>query len=114
LLACMGIYGTVSYMVVLRTQEVGIRMALGASRASVLRLMLRESIRPVWTGIGVGLILSLGASYLLRAVLYGLGAMDVISFGGMSLLFLAIATLAAFFPSRAATQVDPIVALRYE
>jgi macrolide transport system ATP-binding/permease protein len=114
LLACMGIYGTVSYMVVLRTHEVGIRMALGASRGKVLGLMLRESMRPVINGIGAGIILAMGASYLLRTLLYGLGAVDVISFGGMSLLFLAIAMVAAFFPSRTATRVDPIVALRYE
>ncbi|MFC5864708.1 ABC transporter permease [Acidicapsa dinghuensis] len=114
LLACMGIYGTVSYMVVLRTHEVGIRMALGASRATVLRLMLRESMRPVVTGIGAGLVLAVGASYLLRTLLYGLSALDVISFAGMSMLFLLIAMVAAYFPSRTATLVDPIVALRYE
>ncbi len=114
LLACMGIYGTVSYMVVLRTHEVGIRMALGASRATVLRLILRESLRPVMMGIGAGLVLALGASYLLRTLLYGLGAVDVVSFAGVSMLFLAIALAAAYFPSRTATLVDPIVALRYE
>ncbi|WP_109489283.1 ADOP family duplicated permease [Occallatibacter savannae] len=114
LLACMGIYGTVSYMVVLRTHEVGIRMALGASRRNVLALMLRESMRPVVMGIGAGLVLAGGASFLLRMLLYGMSALDVLSFAGMSMLFLAIALLAAFFPSRAATRVDPIVALRYE
>jgi predicted permease len=114
MLACMGIYGTVSYMVVLRTHEIGIRMALGASRSKVLALMMRDSMRPVLTGIGVGLVLAGGASYLLRTLLYGLEAMDMLSFAGMSMLFLAIAMLAAFFPSRAATRVNPIVALRYE
>ena len=114
LLACMGIYGTVSYMVVLRTHEVGIRMALGASRRKVLELMLRESMRPVVMGIGAGLVLAGGASFLLRMLLYGWGVFDALSFAGMSMLFLAIALLAAFFPSRAATRVDPIVALRYE
>lgn len=114
LLACMGIYGTVSYMVVLRTREVGIRMALGASRASVLRWMLRDSMRPVVTGIGAGVVLAVGATYLLRTLLYGLNAVDAVSFAGVSMLFLAIALMAAYFPSRAATLVDPIVALRYE
>jgi predicted permease len=114
LLACMGIYGTVSYMVVLRTHEVGIRMALGASRVTVLRLMLRESMRPVLMGIGAGLVLALGASYLLRTLLYGLSAVDAVSFAGVSMLFLVIALAAAYLPSRAATLVDPIVALRYE
>jgi predicted permease len=114
LLACMGIYGTVSYMVVLRTHEIGIRIALGASRNKVLVLMLRDSMRPVLTGIGVGLVLAGAASYLVRTLLYGLGAMDMLSFAGMSILFLTIAMVAAFFPSHAATRVDPIVALRYE
>jgi predicted permease len=114
LLACMGIYGTVSYMVVMRTHEVGIRMALGASRGSVLSLILRESTRPVIAGLGVGLVLAMGAAHLLHTLLYGLGPIDVASFAGVSALFLAIALLAAYVPSRSATRVDPVVALRYE
>jgi predicted permease len=114
LLASMGIYGTVSYLVVLRTREVGIRMALGATKRDVLILMLRESTRPVAVGLMVGVCLALGASYLLRGVLYGLSTIDGISFVGVSILFLAIALLAAYLPSRRAMQVDPMVALRYE
>jgi macrolide transport system ATP-binding/permease protein len=114
LLASMGIYGTVSYIVVLRTREVGIRIALGAKKRDVLILMLRESTRPVVVGLVVGVCLALGASYLLRGVLYGLNTIDGISFVGVSILFLAIALLAAYLPSRRATQVDPMVALRYE
>jgi predicted permease len=114
LLASMGIYGTVSYIVVLRTREVGIRMALGAKKSDVLILMLSESTRPVVAGLIAGMCLAEGASYLLRGVLYGLHTVDSISFAGVSLVFLAIALLASYIPSRKAMRVDPIVALRYE
>jgi predicted permease len=114
LLASMGIYGTVSYVVVLRTREVGIRMALGAKKSDVLMLMLRESTRPVVAGLIAGMVLAEGAAYLLRGVLYGLHTVDGVSFAGVSLLFLAIALLASYIPSRKAMRVDPIVALRYE
>ncbi len=114
LLACMGIYGTVSYIVVLRTREVGIRMAIGAPKSHILALMLRESTRPVLAGLMVGAALSVGASYLLRGVLFGLHRIDSVSVGGVSFLFLAIALFAAYLPSRRAMKVDPVVALRYE
>ena len=114
LLASMGIYGTVSYIVVLRTREVGIRMALGAKKRDVLMLMLRESARPVVVGLIAGMCLAEGASYLLRGVLYGLHTVDSISFAGVSLVFLAIALLASYIPSRKAMRVDPMVALRYD
>ncbi len=114
LLASMGIYGTVSYAVVLRTREVGIRMALGATRGNVLILMLRESTRAVMAGLLVGMCLALWATHLLRGVLYGLGSVDGVSLAGVSILFLAIALVAAWLPSRRAMRVDPMVALRYE
>jgi putative ABC transport system permease protein len=115
LLASMGIYGTVSYIVVLRTREIGIRIAVGAQERNILGLILRESTRPVLAGLLVGMFLAMGASYLLRGVLYGLDAVDGISsFAEVSLLFLVIALLAAYPPSRRAIRVDPTVALRYE
>lgn len=114
LLASMGIFGTVSYIVVLRTREVGIRIALGAKKRDILGLMLGESTRPVLAGLLVGVILSVGASYLLRGILYGVNIVDGISFVGVSFLFLAIALFATYLPSRRAMTVDPIVALRYE
>jgi len=114
LLASMGIYGTVSYVVVLRRREVGIRMALGAKKSDVLILMLSESTRPVVAGLVAGMCLAEGASYLLRSVLHGLHTVDSVSFAGVSLVFLAIALLASYIPSRKAMRVDPIVALRYE
>jgi len=110
----MGIYGTVNYLVVLRTREVGIRMALGAKRRDILRLMLGESSRPVLAGLAAGMSLATGASYLLRGLLYGMNRIDGISFIGVSVLFLGIALLACYLPSRRAMLVDPMVALRYE
>jgi ABC-type antimicrobial peptide transport system permease subunit len=110
----MGIFGTVSYIVVLRTREVGIRIALGAKKRDILGLMLHESIRPVLAGLLVGVTLSIGASYLLRGILYGVNIVDGVSFVGVSLLFLAIALIATYLPSRRAMRVDPVVALRYE
>lgn len=114
LLASMGIFGTVSYIVVLRTREVGIRIALGAKKRDILGLMLRESTRPVLAGLLVGMTLAVGASYLLRGILYGVNIVDGISFVGVSLLFLVIALIATYLPSRRAMRVDPVVALRYE
>jgi len=114
LLALMGIYGTASYIVVLRTREVGIRMAIGAQKRDVLGLILRESARPVLAGLVAGILLAVGASYLARGLLYGLNGVDGISVAGVSLLFLAIALLASYPPARRAMRVDPMVALRYE
>ena len=113
-LAAMGIYGTISYVAVLRTREVGIRMAIGAQKRDILGLMMRDSTRPVLAGLAVGMLLAVGASYLLRAVLYGVHLVDSVSFLGASLLFLIIALLATLPASSRATRVDPIVALRYE
>jgi predicted permease len=112
LLASMGIYSTVSYDVVLRTREVGIRMAIGARKRHVLALMLRGSLRPVVAGVLIGLVLAAGVSRLLRGVLYGLSPVDAVSFVGASLLLLSIALAASWLPSRRATRVDPLVALR--
>jgi macrolide transport system ATP-binding/permease protein len=114
LLALMGIWGTVSYIVVLRTREVGIRMAIGAQKRDVLALILRESTRPVLAGLIAGILLAVGASYLARGLLYGLNGVDGASVAGISLLFLAIALLASYPPARRAMRVDPMVALRYE
>ena len=113
-LVSMGIYGTVSYIVVLRTREVGIRMAVGAQKRDILRLILSESLRPVFAGLLVGMFLAVGASYLLRGFIYRGSTFDGISLIGTSVLFLGITLLAAYPPSLRATRVDPIVALRNE
>jgi putative ABC transport system permease protein len=114
LLALMGIYGTVSYLVVLRTREIGIRMAVGASARAILGLILRESARPVVVGLLAGSFLAVGTSYMLRGILYRLSTIDGVSFVGVSIGFLVIALLATYPPSRRATRVDPIVTLRHE
>jgi putative ABC transport system permease protein len=113
-LACMGVYGTVAYAVVQRTQEIGIRMALGADRKRMVRLIVRDGMRPVFTGACIGVLLALGASRAMTAVLFGLSTMDRISFGGVSALLIGVAMLASYLPARRAMRVDPMVALRYE
>lgn len=114
LLASLGIYSTVSYDVVLRTRELGIRIAIGAQKRNVLAVVLRGTFRPLVVGLLMGIVMSVGASRLLRGVLYGLNAIDVVSFAGASVLFLVIALAASWLPSRRAMRVDPLVALRYE
>ena len=103
-----------SVIVVLRVREVGIRMALGARKGDILGLMVREGMRPVIAGLVAGMGLAMGATYLLRGVLYGLKGVDGISFAGVSALFVAAALLASYIPSRRAVRVNPVVALRYE
>jgi len=112
LLASMGIYSAVSYDVVLRTREVGIRMAIGAQKRDILAVVMRGSLRAVVVGLLTGIMLAVGAARLLRGVLYGLGAVDAVSFAAASLLFLTIALAASWVPSRRAMRIDPLVALR--
>jgi macrolide transport system ATP-binding/permease protein len=114
LLASMGIYGTVSYLVLHRTREIGIRMALGARARDVLGMILRDSTRPVTSGVVAGLMVAAGVSSLLRGVLYGVRTIDAVSFVGVSVLLFAVALLAAYAPARRAATVEPTVALRYE
>jgi predicted permease len=114
LLSLTGIYGTVSYIVALRTREVGIRIAVGARGVDILRLILGQSVRPVLAGIGVGIVLAAGASFVIRGVLYGLNPVDPLVFDGTSVAFLVIALAAAYPPSHRAMRTDPTVAFRYE
>jgi putative ABC transport system permease protein len=104
----------VSYAVVRRTREVGIRVALGATKRNVLGLILVESTRPVVLGLLVGIIGAIGVAQLMRAILFGVTTLDAVSYVGVSALFFTIAMLAAYLPARKATRVDPMVALRYE
>jgi len=114
MLASVGIYGTVSYAVVRRTREVGIRMALGARKRDVIVMILRETTRPVLAGLAIGLVGASVAAHLMRAILFGVSRFDTVSFVGVSILFFMIAMLAAYVPARRAARVDPMVALRYE
>jgi ABC-type antimicrobial peptide transport system permease subunit len=114
LLACLGVYGMVSYSVAQRTREIGIRTALGAQHIQVLRLVMSDGFRPIFSGVVIGLIVSAGVARTLSATLFGLSSLDPVSFVGVSLLLMAVALLATWLPARRAMSVDPMVALRYE
>jgi macrolide transport system ATP-binding/permease protein len=113
-LACMGVYGMVSFSVTQRTREIGIRMALGADKEDVLRLAVGDGLRPILVGMLIGIVVSAGISHLLDAILFGLNPVDAISFAGVSLLLGAIGIIAAYIPARKAIRVDPMVALRHD
>jgi putative ABC transport system permease protein len=114
LLAAIGIYGVTSYGVSRRTREIGIRMALGADRRAVVRLVLRQAMHLAAIGVAIGLAAGAAASQLLRSLLLGISAIDPVTFGGAALLFSVIALAASYVPARRATRVDPMVALRTE
>ena len=113
-LAVLGLYAVVSYAVTRRTREIGVRMALGADRKDVLRLVVRDGLRLTVIGILLGLVGSFGLGLILSRVLYGLHAMDAGVFAGVTVLLLAVAALACYLPARRATRVDPLIALRAE
>ena len=113
-LAGAGIYGVISYLVNQRTREFGLRMALGARPSDVLGLLLRQQLKLFGTGIVIGIAGALAVTRLLSSMLYGVGATDVTTFAAVSILLASVAFLAGLMPARRATQVDPMVALRYE
>ena len=114
LLAAIGIYGVTSYSVARRVREIGIRVALGADGQSVLRLILRQGLVLTLAGIVIGLAAGVLVALVLRSLLLGIAAVDPVTFAGGSVLFLAVALAAGYFPARRATKVDPMVALRAE
>jgi predicted permease len=113
-LACVGLYGVISYGVARRTNEIGIRMALGAERGGILRMVLREALILSVVGIAVGLPAAWIATRSIASLLYGLKTSDPLTIGVATLVMASVALLAGFLPARRATKVDPMVALRYE
>ena len=113
-MAAVGIYGVMSYSVLQRTHEIGVRMALGAQRADVLKLILRQGVLLAITGVLVGLAGSFGLTRLISTLLFDVAATDKMTFAAVSVGLLAITFVASYIPAWRATRVDPLVALRYE
>ena len=114
LLAGLGIYGVISYLVSERTHEIGIRLALGAQRSDILRMVVRQGLGLAIGGAAVGLVCALIVSHLMAGMLYGVRPTDPVTFGGVALMLIGVALLACYIPARRAIRVDPLVALRHD
>jgi len=113
-LSAVGIYGVISYLTGQRTHEIGVRVALGASRRDVLRMVLGQGLKITLIGVGIGVAAAVGFTRLITTLIYGVGASDPLTFGAVAILLSGVALFACYIPARRAMRVDPIVALRYE
>jgi predicted permease len=113
-MAVIGLYGVIAYMATQRTQEIGVRMALGATRIHILRLILREGLRLILIGGAIGLVAALALSRILKSLLFSIGPHDPVSFSAVTILLALVALAATLIPARSAMKVDPMTALRWE
>jgi len=113
-LATIGIYGVMAYLVNQGTREIGIRVALGATRRNIVSLVVRQGMALALSGVAIGLAGAVMLTRLIRSLLFGVEATDPVTFVGIALLLGLVALLASYIPARRASRVDPLVALRYE
>jgi putative ABC transport system permease protein len=113
-LAAIGIYGVMSYAVTERTREIGIRRALGADEAGIVRMILRQGVKLAAMGMASGIIMAVWTAGLFRALLFRVSATDPLTLAGVASLLMGVALVACYIPARRATRIDPLVALRYE
>ena len=114
LLGAVGVYGVVSYAVVRRTREIGLRLALGATRHEVVGWAFSRGMRPVFMGVGAGVLTAMALAQATRHLLFGIGPLDPAAFGGVVLVLLMTAALACYLPARRAAGLNPLNALRHE